>query len=151
MLDPETKAQFDQQFRLIQIVYFALLAALLIYVVIGLALRPPHASPAGPVAEPLEKMLYVLGGGIILLIFFLRKRLLRPVPEITTSPQDVAVQINNYRIGHILVFVLSESLGVFGLVLLFVTGKFSHFLRFILVSFVLMAVLYPKKIDSLNP
>ena len=145
MLDPETKAQFDQQFRLIQIVYFALLAALFIYVGIGFALRPPHTSP---VAEPLEKVLYVLGGGIILVIFFLRKRLLR---GITTSPQDLAVQVNNYRIGNILVFVLSESLGLIGLVLLFVTGKSAHFFRFILVSFILMAILYPKKIGSLNP
>ncbi len=148
MLDPETKAQFDQQFRLIQIVYFALLAALFIYLGIGFALRPPHASPAGSSADLLEKMLYVLGGGIILVIFFLRKRLLR---GITTSPQDLAVQVNNYRIGNILVFVLSESLGLMGLVLLFVTGRFSHFFRFILVSFVLMAILYPKKVDSLNP
>ena len=55
LLDAATKAEFDQQFRAVQVLYFAMLASLAGYLVIGLVLgsgkNAKHHSVVCPVGE----------------------------------------------------------------------------------------------------
>jgi hypothetical protein len=52
--------------------------------------------------------------------------------------------------GHLLIYVLCEAIGLFGLVHLFLMGSVQHFLNLMLVSIILMVLLYPRKIAEGN-
>ena len=53
-------------------------------------------------------------------------------------------------VSHLLIYVLCEAIGLFGLVHLFLTGSVQHFLNLMFVSILLMVILYPRKIAEGN-
>ena len=66
------------------------------------------------------------------------------------SPEESLKQANFHRTGHLIIYVFCEAIGLFGLILLFVTGSVQHFLNLILASFMLLIVLYPRKMAVNN-
>ena len=147
MLDAATKAELDQQFRAVQVLYFAMLASLAGYLVIGLVLVSAKAPNIPASSARWVRTFYFLSACLIVAAYLVKKRVVRPL-----SPGMVAADIKqclaSFRSGHLVTYVLCEGIGLFGLLGMFLGGSRSQFMNLIVVAFALMILLRPKRIDT---
>ena len=126
--------------------------SLVIYLAIGLWLRPTPAL-SGEMKETVifTTGFYFLSAAFIVLIIMLRKKIYYRSPLVPPSPQEVLKQMSfNKVVGHWLIYVVCEAIGLFGLIYLFLMGSVQHFLNLMLVSIILMVLLYPRKFAEGN-
>ena len=146
MLDAATRAEFDQQFRVVQMLYFGMLASLAGYLAIGLVTgfgkEPTHTASA-----QWTKIFYVISTGLIVAAYLVKKRMVRPLSP-GMAPADIKQCLTSLRSGHLVTYVLCEGIGLFGLLGLFLGGSWPQFINLIIVAFALMILLRPKRIDS---
>ena len=149
MLDAATKAELDQQFRVVQVLYFAMLASLAGYLVIGLVLGSAKApNSAASSSAQWVRIFYFLSTGLIVAAYLVKKRMVRPLsPEL--APADIKQCLASFRSGHLVTYVLCEGIGLLGLLGLFLGGSRSQFMNLIAVAFALMILLRPRRIDFL--
>lgn len=147
-MDAATKAEVDRQFRAVQVLYFAMLASLVGYLVIGLVLgsgrmRMPNATASAQ----WMRIFYFLGTGLIVAAYLVKKRMVRPLsPEMTLT--DIKQCLASFRSGHLVTYVLCEGIGLLGLLGLFLGSSRPQFINLIVVAFAMMILLRPKRIDS---
>lgn len=146
MLDSATKAEVDQQFRAVQVLYFAMLASLVGYLVIGLVLGSVRApgTPASPV-HTWVRSLYLLSIGLIVAAYLVKKCMVRPISA-GLAPAEIKQLLASFRSGHLITYVLCEGIGLLGLLALFLGGSRSQFINLVVVAFALMILLRPKRI-----
>ncbi len=145
MLDPAAKAEFERQYRVVLIIYAAMLVSIFFYVGIGFVLVRILTSRPQSASGPLVLVFYGLAAALIGVILWVRKSWLAPV--LSSFNENVSSSLSRYRTGYILIFVLCEAITLFGLVLLFLIGSFIHLVYFALLSLVMMAISYPKKLE----
>lgn len=141
----------DEKFCMVQLIPLAIIFSLLVFLLIGALLH--LASPIFtdlPGARVLPRLFYFLSATLILLTFFLRKIIYRSSPSTLPGPEETAKQAAFCRIGHLIIFVFCEAIGLFGLMLLFLTVSFRHFLNLTLASLILLIGLYPRKMAVNN-
>lgn len=150
MLDPAAKAEFNKQFRVVQMIYFAMLASVGGCLGVGMLLgslgRPASGNPSSPA---LIQGLYVLSAGLILTAFFIRKRLVRPLAH-GSAPSETQKWMIAFRIGHLAGFVLCEAIGILGLLSLFVSDSKSHLINLVVLASTALVLFRPRRIDSIN-
>jgi hypothetical protein len=146
VLDAATKAEFDQQFRVVQMLYFGMLASLAGYLAIGLVVgfgkEPTHTASA-----QWTKIFYLISTGLIVAVYFVKKRTVRPLYP-GMAPADIKQCLATFRSGHLITYVLCEGVGLMGLLALFLGGSRPQFINLIVVAFAVMILLRPKRIDS---
>ena len=147
MLDAATKAEFDQQFRFVQMLYFTMIAALAGYFVLGLVLVPTKAPNTTAPSAQFFRILSWFGVGMGCVAYAAKKRMVRPFSPGMT-PAAIKQYLTSFRSGHLVTFVLCESIGLLGFVALFVGGSRLQFINLMLLAFALMILLRPKRIDS---
>ena len=147
MLDAATKAEFDQQFRAVQVLYFAMLASLAGYFVIGLVLGSTRTPSTTASSAQSVRIFYFLSTGLIMAAYLVKKRMIRPLAPGMT-PADIKQCMASFRSGHLVSYVLCEGIGLLGLLGLFFGGSRPQFINLIVVAFALMILLRPKRIDS---
>ena len=147
LLDAATKAEFDQQFRFVQMLYFAMLASLAGYLVIGLVLGPAKAPNTTASSAQWVRIFYFLSTGLIVAAYLVKKRMVRPLSP-GMAPADIKQCLTSFRSGHLVTYVLCEGIGLLGLLALFLGGSRPQFINLIVVAFALMILLRPKRIDS---
>jgi hypothetical protein len=145
-LDAAIKAEFDQQFRAVQVLYFTMLASLAGYLVIGLVLGSPRAANTTVSSAQWVRIFYFLSTGLIVAAYLVKKRMIRPLSPGMT-PADVKQYLASFRSGHLVSYVLCEGIGLLGLLGLFLGGSRPQFINLIVVAFALMILLRPKRID----
>jgi cytochrome b561 len=139
----------DLHFRFLRILHLAMLMSLVGYVALGLLLRPAKVAAGGTeLSGLLVQIFYMVSAGIVLAIFFLRRRLIRPLPLGVRSAPEIEGWLAKTRAGHMIIYALCEAIGVFGLVSLFIAGSQAHFLNLIVLSLALMIFLRPKRTIS---
>jgi len=148
-LDAATETEFNQQFRAVQVLYFAMLASLAGYLVIGLVLGSVRAPNTTAVSTRWVQILYLLSLGLIGAAYFVKKRMVRPLPP-GAAPADIKQCLASFRSGHLITYVLCEGIGLLGLLALFLGGSRPQFINLVAVAFALMILLRPKRIDSSN-
>ena len=147
MLDAATKAEIDQQFRAVQVLYFAMLASLAGYLAIGLVLGSGRMPNTTASSARWVRIFYFLSTGLIVAACLVKKRMVRPLsPEMTLT--DIKQRIASFRSGHLVTYVLCEGIGLLGLLGLFLGGSRPQFINLIVMAFALMILLRPKRIDS---
>lgn len=147
MLDAATKAEVDQQFRAVRVLYFAMLASLAGYLVIGLVLGSTRASNITTSSAQWVRIFYFLSTGLIVAAYLVKKRMVRPLsPEMTLT--DIKQCLAFFRSGHLVTYVLCEGIGLLGLLGLFLGGSRPQFINLIVVALTLMILLRPIRIDS---
>jgi hypothetical protein len=147
LLDAATKAEVDQQFRAVQVLYFAMLASLVGYLVIGLVLGSGRIPNTTASSAQWVRIFYVLGTGLIVAAYLVKKRMVRPLSP-GMSPAEIKQCLASFRSGHLVTYVLCEGIGLAGLLGLFLGGSRPQFINLIVVAFALMILLRPKRIDS---
>jgi hypothetical protein len=148
LLDAATKADFDQQFRAVRVLYFAMLASLAGYLVIGLVMGTRVPNITAPSAQWV-RIFYFLSTGLIVGAYLAKKRKVLPLSR-GMAPADIKQYLASLRSDHLVTYVLCEDIGLLGLLGLFLGGSRSQFIKLIVVAFALMILLPPKRIDSSN-
>jgi hypothetical protein len=146
VLDAATKAEFDQQFRVVQMLYFGMLASLAGYLAIGLVVGFGK-EPTNTASAQWTKIFYFISTGLIVAAYFVKKRTVRPLYP-GMAPADIKQCLATFRSGHLITYVLCEGVGLMGLLALFLGGSRPQFINLIVVAFALMILLRPKRIDS---
>ena len=147
MLDAATQAELDQQFRVVQVLYFAMLASLAGYLVIGLVLGSTRAPTLTESSAQWVRTFYFLSACLIVAAYLVKKRMVRPLSAGMVAA-DIKQCLASFRSGHLVTYVLCEGIGLFGLLGMFLGGSRSQFMNLIVVAFALMILLRPKRIDS---
>jgi hypothetical protein len=146
VLDPAARVEFERQYRLVLLIYFAMLASIFLYLGIGFVLvRALSLHPGVESTRPVVMIFYGLAAVLIAVIWWIRKSRISPLLSPATG--DVSSLISKYRAGHIVVFVLCETITFFGFVLLFLVGSFTHLVYFALLSLIIMMISYPQKAE----
>ena len=147
MLDAATKAEVDQQFRAVQVLYFAMLASLVGYLVIGLVLGSGRIPNTTASSAQWVRIFYFIGAGLIVAAHLVKKHMVRPLsPGMALA--DIKQCLASFRSGHLVTYVLCEGIGLLGLLGLFLGGSRPQFINLIVMAFALMILLRPKRIDS---
>ena len=146
-MDAATKAEFDQQFRAVQVLYFAMLAALAGYLVIGLVLGSSRTPNTTASSGQWARIFYFLSLCLIGAAYLVKKRMVRPLSAGLTSA-DIKQRLTSFRSSHLITYVLCEGIGLLGLLALFLGGSRPQFINLTVVAFALMILLRPKRIDS---
>ena len=147
MLDAATKAELDQQFRVVQVLYFAMLASLAGYLVIGLVLGSGKVPNIAASSAEWVRIFYFLSTSLIVAAYFVKKRMVRPLSAGMVAA-DIKQCLASFRSGDLVTYVLCDGIGLFGLLGMFLGGSRFQFMNLIVVAFALMILLRPKRIDS---
>ena len=121
---------------------FAFLASIALSVFIG------ERMGQGPAAAPNRNLYFVLTLVAITtvgMIFAVRRLfVLQSEAMLAAQPEDSAA-LNRWRSGYIIIYVLSEAVALFGLVLLILGFTLSQVAPFYLVGLVLILLFSPRR------
>jgi hypothetical protein len=147
MLSPDQKAAFDKEYQTTRILYGVLLISILMIMGFSLFLSKTTPPPLDPTSrENALRIFYGIGACIILLIAILRRRLLAFSLVPTAPGASHSGWLLKYRVGYLVIWILSESISVVGLGLLVLSGSLGHAVRFSLISLLLMLIFYPRRV-----
>jgi hypothetical protein len=113
---PQPQPSMDAAFRVVRILHLAMLAASVLYLVVGEVVASSASRPTD--LDPmLGNIFLVLGFGLAFAAIMVRQKLVASSQEtLLRSPAD-AVAVGHWRLGHVLPFALAEAVVLFGLVL----------------------------------
>lgn len=150
MLDRSEERELLDGYRAIQVIFFAILGSLAMYLVVGLVL----AGSVRPVGDgfPVETMVFalsVMGAGLTLAAWAIRKFMLnrglgQPNDTEPGTVVSLGQAIQTYRNAIIVVAAMAECIGIFGLVLLILGARQSIFFTFLGLSAMVMWLMGPR-------
>jgi hypothetical protein len=152
MLSTGQKAAYEKEYQVMRFLYLALMISGV--VILGMNLLLSQA--AFPQWEPgaYEKMVQLFFGGgacLIVVIFILRRRLLPAPSAFSKAGADISKLLLKSRIGYLVVWLLSELVGILGMALLMLSGSLSYALQFSLISLLLLLIFYPRRVFKKQP
>jgi len=149
MLQQQELDQIDKGFTKIMVIWIALIGSLLFYLIICKAVESQiQLSMEGPQLEVLKYALFGMSAMTLLGAYFFRKLMLNKIslPAQGSSFQsDSHPAVGKYLIVIIIVMALSESVGIYGMVLFFISKDSVSFYQLMVLSAVAMFVFRPTK------
>lgn len=145
MLDPDQKERLTRNFRVHKLIWLAMLSSLVIYLVVGYFLAMSGALQ-GNNDMPLEMMTF--GFLIVSMVCYFAARwfrhnmLTRPIVEADGSQTDTVA--TRYMTALIISLALSETIGVFGLVMVILGAPLTTLFMFIILSAFALVVNRPQ-------
>ncbi|HZQ68240.1 MAG TPA: hypothetical protein VFA68_06955 [Terriglobales bacterium] len=131
----------DAALKQLRIMQFAMLGAVVLYVVIG-EVVPHTVHPVNPIVF---QALALAAAGTVFVLFFLRRMTLRRTQPAQGAPTLDNSAVARWRTGMILTLVLSEAIALYGLVLRMIGFSLSEAAPFYVAGFTLMLFLGPRK------
>jgi hypothetical protein len=150
----ETK-QLDTGWRVIFIIWGAILASLGIYLVVCISIEKELHVNMGP-DFPLETLRYALFGVSIATLFvvhFLRKFLLKTSNSTSNSTHTSSAQhpaVGKYATTVVITSALLESIGIYGVVLFLIAKDTLSLYQLLIVSAAAMIHFRPRKDELLS-
>ena len=123
------KEQLKKKFKLVQIIWTAMIVSLAIYAVIGSIAGDLIKKNAEIPLDMFKNVFYIISIVELGAAYYIRKLIIKPGLKIT---QDTAVQ--KYFIVSLITFALSESIGLYGLVLYFLGSEIFDMYIFMIIS-----------------
>lgn len=154
MLNPSEKEMVDKGMIVMWIIWGAILVSLFVYVLVchlaGDQIRQ-NANPAIPL-DLFKNILYAVSLITLIISYFVRKAVLVVRSSGTrTGASNISQQstqpafIGKYTVAMIISLALSESIGIYGVVLYFIGDSLQTLYTFIGVSAIAMIFYRPKK------
>ena len=153
MVDISGKEQYEKQLQVMWIIWTAMLGALVVYVLICLLGGDVIRGPA--ISFPLDLVRDILYGIAILtliLTHFLRNFMLggrsgnsEPMSSQPPSPSDQSAVVGKYLTAMIVSLALSESIGIYGLVLFLLGADLRTVFIFNAIAALAMFIYRPKR------
>jgi hypothetical protein len=126
--------------RMMQIIQGAFLVSIVLYAVITKML-PASVAPN----VLIFRVLALLAMGNVVMIFLLRRKLVKPSEQtLSTQPEDAAA-LASWRTGYLITYAFSEAIALYGLVLHFIGFAFVQVLPFFIAGFVLILFYAPRR------
>jgi hypothetical protein len=153
-MDASQKGTLESRVLVMWIIWAAMLASLVIYIVICNLMGDQIRRPMGP-DFPLtlfRNILFGLGIAALITTHFIRKFILGkpsggpgPAPESPPPPQDPDTLYAKYTTVMVISLALCESVGIFGLVLFLLGDSFRTMYTFMVISAAGMVYYRPKR------
>lgn len=142
-------ANSNRAVAVLQVIWGAMLAAVLIYLVVGLLAAPRvQVAMNGDTLAWLRKALYAVGFVTLFAIGYVRRLIWKGGQrESGPAPISPATALQRYHVAVIVSLAMSESIGICGLVLSFLGGNQADLLLLIGVSAAAMIYYRPKQED----
>ena len=128
--------------KVLQLLRMALLGSAGIYVILG-ELLAHH--PSAPPNALLFFVLTFVGASEVVMILGVRKLLVVPAAARLAAQPNDTLALTRWRGGYILIFALSESIALFGLVLRFLGFTRAQVAPFYLAGIVLLVYFAPRE------
>ena len=147
--------QLNKSWRVIVIIWGAMLASLGIYLVVCLAIKSQMQLNVDP-NLPLQTIKYVLFGVSIITLFgvyYLRKFLLRissSTINLNQSPSSQNPAAGKYLVVVTITSMLLESIGIYGVVLFLITNDTSSLYQLLIIAATAMIYFRPRKDELLD-
>ena len=147
-----TEREVDKRLMILRIIWFAMLMSLVVYLFVAMR-AAAYVQPA--IAEEtlgiLRTALYVMAIAILIAAKYVRKLIMSGRSQVSQPVQALEyLPLQKYSAATIVALAMSESIGVYGLIL-FILGKNSRDLYLlILVSAAAMVIYRPKKDEMLS-
>jgi hypothetical protein len=126
--------------RMMQIIQGALLMSIVLYAVMT-KIVPANVAPN----ILLFKMLSLLAMGTVVMIFLLRRKLVRSAEQTLSAQPDDTAALARWRTGYLITYAFSEAIALYGLVLHFTGFAFMQVLPFFIAGFVLILFYAPRR------
>ena len=147
-----TDQELDKGLLTMKIIWFALLMSLIIYLFVGLYAEPSVRSPIGKDAfATIRIVFYVVTFITLIATRYVRRRILSRkgiYQKPTETSQHPALQ--RYFIAMIVATAMSESIGIYGLILFFLGKNRLDLYLLILVSAVAIFLYLPKREELIS-
>jgi hypothetical protein len=158
MLEKNEIEQLDKAWVIIRIIWGVLMGSLAVYLLVGISMKDQlKPMGAGFPIETLKIVLFAMSILTFFIIYFIRKAMLQISISGSASPfmQNASTQIQNpaagkYLYAIIVAMALSESMGVYGLVLFFLSKDPGVLYQFIVMSAISMFYYRPRKEELLQ-
>lgn len=131
----------DQTLKLLRLVQWALLGSIVLYVALGVVVRPMRGS----IDPSLSYTFTTLAVAVIGMIFVVRRTMVfRAEATLANQPNEV-VSLNHWRTGFIATYALCEALALFGLVQRLLGARLEQSVPYFLGGFVLLLFFRPRQ------
>jgi len=131
-----------KQFKMLQIIWVAMIAPLAIYLIIshmaGDSIKEGASARNEIPLDMLKNILYIVSIIELGAAYYIRKIILKVNPEMTG-----ATAIQKYIAASIITFFLSESVGIYGLVLYLLGDEMFNMYIFIIISAAALFYFHP--------
>ncbi len=138
----------QKEFRVAQVIWMAILAALVIYVVLGHYFHGKAMVDLGDISVVWIRNLLVLAGGMMLISSFFIRRVMLARSASAQLPDEQAVAAK-YKMATMVAAGLCEAVGLFGLVLIFL-GDSLQALYLVNVVAAVARILHRPKMEELQ-
>jgi hypothetical protein len=145
----------DNGWKIILLVWSAMFVSLGIYLIVCVGFGNQFHVDAGPdfSLETLRSVFLGVSIMTLLTVFLLRKFLLKPASSTSQSSQISSAQhpaISKYALANLISSALLELIGLFGVVLFFLTKDNSSLYLFLIISAAGMIYFRPRKDELLS-
>jgi hypothetical protein len=131
----------DSAIKVVRLIQVAMLVSVVLFVLIGEVVGsiPKLSDPTLFYALSLATITIV---GVILVV---RRTLVLQSSTMLAARPDDAATLNRWRTGYIMTYALSESIGLFGLVLRLIGFTLSQVWSFYIAAFILLLFFGPRR------
>jgi len=131
----------DAAIKIVRLIQVAMLVSVALFVVLGEVVGsiPKLSNPTLFYALSLATITIV---GVILVVR--RTLVLQSATMLASRPNDAA-SLNRWRAGYVMTYALSESIGLFGLVLRLIGFTLSQVWSFYIAAFILLLFFGPRR------
>ena len=156
MLSPDKQKQLKAAMMTIWIIWGAMIASLLIYLVVALLFdeKMVEQNRLDPeILKIITNSMLAVSAVLLLAAFFLRRSLFNKPPEIVTTPiQEPPLPTGQYLTNMIICLALCEVVGIFGFIIYMLGGGFTSLIFFIAIGIAGMIIFKPsqKHIEKLT-
>ena len=147
-----TEQELDKRLTTLRIIWFALLMSLGIYLFVGIQVGTTIQSSINEeTLGILRTVLYAMACVILIAAKFIRKVILSGKGEVSQPAQALEhLALQKYSAATIVALAMSESIGVYGLILFFLGKNSRDLYLLILVSAAAMVIYRPRKDEMLS-
>ncbi len=147
-----TEQELDKRLMTLRIIWFAMLMSLAIYLFVGIQVGTNvQSSMNEDTFSILRTVLYALAFAILIATRYIRKLIFSGKSQVGRPAQVLKhPALQKYSAATIVALVMSESIGIYGLVLFFLGKDSTDLYLLILISAAAMVMYRPKKDAMIN-
>jgi len=147
-----TEQELDKRLMTLRIIWFALLMSLAIYLFVGIRVGTNVQSSINEeTLGILRTILYAMAFAILIATRYIRKLTMSGKNQVSQPAQDLKyLALQKYSAATIVALAMSESIGIYGLILFFLGKNSTDLYLLILISAAAMVMYRPRKDEMLN-
>ncbi|HUL22653.1 MAG TPA: hypothetical protein VLZ10_14450 [Thermodesulfobacteriota bacterium] len=147
-----TEREVDKRLMILRIIWFAMLISLAVYLFVAIRVATNvQPSISGEMFTILRTVLYVMAIAILIAAKYVRKLIMSGRSQVSQPAQALEyLALQKYSAATIVALAMSESIGVYGLILFFLGKNSRDLYLLILVSAAAMVIYRPRKDEMLS-